>query len=491
MTETLKTKALSAFFWSFLESIGLQSIRFILGIFLARLLIPEEFGLLGMLSVFIAVAQLFLDFGFGAALIQKNNPDETDICSIFYFNLGFGAILTLIFFFSAPFISSFYNEPALTPLMKFLSFVFIINALGQIQYTLLRINIDFRSQMILNSIAAFLSGVLGIVLAWKGYGVWSLAFQQVTNAITRTFLLWSFSKWRPSLLFKLDNLKRLFGFGSKIFLSGIINQAFENIYPLTIGKFFSATDLGLFTRAKSLQNLPTQTISSVIGRITFPLFSKIKDDPLRMKAAVRKALSFLVFLNFPIMAVLIILSKPLVILLLTDKWLPCVPMFRLFCIVGMFYPLHLLNLSILQAMGRSDKFLKLEIIKKLLAFISLVLMFRFGIIAIIYGMIITSLISLYINSYYTRLLIDYSFTQQLKDLLPYLLISTLMGSVISSLSLIDSLSNAYLLLSSQFMFGTILYLLLCRVFKLPALTDILNHSTSWISQYKSHKGGTT
>jgi teichuronic acid exporter len=471
MVDNLKQKTLSALSWSFIESIAARSVQFIVGIILARLLFPEQFGLIGMLTIFMAVSQTFLDSGFGSALIQKQDATPTDINSIFYFNILVGFAAAGLLCLVAPWIAAFYNQPILTPLMRALSLTIVINSFGMIQGTILQKEIDFKSMTQVSLIASVLSGIIGISLAAKGFGVWSLVVQQVSGSLFGTIALWFFSPWRPALLFSFKSLREMFGFGSRLLASSLLNQIFNNSYLLVIGKLFSAASLGYFTRAQTLQNLPAQTLSGMVARVTFPVFAKIQDDPARLKRGLKKALTILVLVNFPMMIGIAAVARPLVLIMLTEKWAPCIPYLQLLCVVGLLLPLQMMNLNVLQALGRSDFFLRLEIIKKILIVINIAVTWRWGISAMIYGMIVTTIISYVLNSYYTGVLINYTIWEQVRDSFSYLVMAVLMGSAVSAVELLR-LSNHWALLLAQITMGILVYVGLCRVFRLAAFMEV-------------------
>jgi O-antigen/teichoic acid export membrane protein len=471
MADSLRSKTIHALSWSFLESIGLQSVRFVIGIVLARLLLPEQFGLIAMLMIFMAVAQSFLDSGFGAALIQKREASVTDISTIFYFNIAVGLAASGLLCLIAPWIAAFYNQAILTPLTRALSLVIVINSFGLIQNTILSKQLNFKTQTKVSLIAGVLSGIIGITMAVEGFGVWSLAAQQISGSFFRTFLLWIFNDWRPELIFSFKSLQEMFGFGSRLLASDLLNQVFNNIYLLVIGKLFSARDLGFFTRALSIQDLPSHTLAGMVSRVTFPVFSTIQDDPPRLKRGLKKALTTLVLVNFPIMIGLAMVARPLVLFLLTEKWAESIPYLQLLCFLGLMFPIHLTNLNVLQALGRSDLFLRLEIIKKVLVVINIVITWRWGITAMIYGMMATSIIGYYLNSYYTGILIDYSIWKQLRDIWPYTFMVALMGMAIYISGLLP-FPNYWSMLIVQIAIGIIVYISLCRLFRLTAFMDI-------------------
>lgn len=472
MAESLRSKTIHALSWSFLESISYRGVQFIIGIVLARLLSPEHFGLIGMLTIFMAVAQSFLDSGFGAALIQKREATPIDACSIFYFNIAVGLTVTGLLCLIAPWIAAFYDQPILTPLTRVLSLTVVINSFGLIQNTILTKALNFKTQTKVSLIVGVLSGTIGVGLAAAGYGVWSLAFQQIFSTVFRTVFLWLLNAWRPALIFRLRSLRELFGFGSRLLVVGLLQPIFGNLHLLVIGKLFSAADLGFFARAMSMEELASQTLSwNVVGRVTFSVFSSIQDDPARLKRGLKKALTTLVLVNFPLMIGLAIIARPLVLVLLTEKWAESIPYFQLLCIEGLIFPVHLINLNLLQALGRSDLFLRLDIIKRVLIVINITVTWRWGISALIYGMIAHSIICYYLNSYYTGILIDYPMRKQLKDLFPYLIMALLMGIALHVTGIIQ-FPNHWSMLLAQVAVGIGIYVFLCRLFRLTAFMEI-------------------
>lgn len=473
MSRSLNSKTVHGVFWSLFERGGRQGIQLVISIILARVLLPAQFGLIGMLVIFMAIAQSFLDSGFGSALIQKKDATHVDSCSIFYFNIVVGIVAAGLLCLAAPWIAAFYEEPALTPLTRFLSLNMVVNSFALVQSTLLIRRIDFKMQFKVSIVATIGSGIIGITLAYRGFGVWSLAIQSVTSAIFRTVLLWFFNKWRPSLVFSFAALKSMFAFGSKLLFSGLLDTIFRNIYLVVIGKIFTATDLGFYSRAKSCTQLSTENLTSSISRVTFPVFSSIQDDNSRLKRGVQKALNTLNFLNFPMMIGLLVTAKPLVLVLLTEKWLPCVPYLQLLCFVGLLYPLHVINLNVLKAKGRSDLFLRLEILKKILVVIAIAVTYRWGIQAMIYGQITVSVLAYYLNSYYTGRFIGYPLKEQVFDLLPYLGMAVVMGIGVYSLQLLP-FPNNWSLLITQFLAGIIIYTGLAWAFGIAAFSEIVD-----------------
>ncbi len=472
MSRSLKSKAVHGVFWSFLECGGQQGIQIVISIILARILLPAQFGLIGMLAIFMAIAQAFLNSGFGPALIQKKDTTQVDTCSIFYFNIVVGIVAAGLLYLAAPWIAAFYEEPALTALTRFLSLNLVINSFALIQSTLLVKQINFQTQFKVSIVATIGSGIIGITLAYRGFGIWSLAIQSVTNTIFRTVLLWFFNKWRPSLVFSFAALKNMFVFGSRLLAIELIATFTQNLYFVVIGKIFTAGDLGFYSRANRCIQLSTENLTNSVSRVTFPVFSSIQDDNSRLKRGVQKALTILNFLNFPMMIGLLVTAKPLVLVLLTEKWLPCVPYMQLLCVMGLLYPLHVINLNVLKAKGHSGLYFRIEVLKPFLTTISIAVTYRWGITAMIYGQIIVSVICYYLNSYYTCKLINYPLKEQVSDFAPYLAMSAVMGLGVYSVQLFPFSSNVALLIF-QVLTGISLYTSLNFIFKTSAFFETL------------------
>lgn len=471
MNRNLKQETIHGLFWSFFERIGQQGIHFMISILLARLLLPEQFGLIAMLSIFFAVAQSFVDSGFGSALIQKQDATYLDECSVFFFNILVSTLAAGLLFLSAPWVADFYQISLLQPLVQALSFNLVINAFGIVHTAILTKRIDFKSQMKVSVIAVILSGSIGVSMAYRGYGVWSLVAHSIAGYLFRTSLLWYFLPWRPSWVFSWASLRSMFPFSSKLLFSGLLGTIYNNLYFVVIGKMFSATELGYYARAEQTQRFPVLNLSSSVERVTFPVFSSMQEDKVRLKNGTRKALSSLAMINFPLMIGLIIVAKPLILVLLTQKWLPSVPYFQLLCIVGMLYPLHVINLDVLIAQGRSDLYFRLEIYKKAIITAAICLTAPWGIIAMIYGQIATSIISYYLNSYYSGKLISYPASEQIKDIFPVLSLSLLMGFIVYLTGYLPLESNLARLFF-QVSIGIILYIFFCSIAKISSFMEI-------------------
>lgn len=465
-------KMINGLFWSFLQISGQFGIQFITGIILARILLPYHFGLIAMIWILVGIGRILIDSGFGQALIQLKTHTYLDECSVFYFNLLLGIIMAGSMCLSASFIAKFYNQAILIPITKVMSLSHIINSFGLIHTTLLAKKIDFKTKLKVNIIASSFSGIIGITMAINNFGVWSLVTQSLGNDLLRTIFLWVFHDWRPSIHFSFTSLKQLAPFSFKLLVSGLIDTLFKNAYIIAIGRLFSPVSLGFYSKAFKLKELPVSVMTGVINQVSFPVFSKIQDDKERLKRGVQKTLKMLVLINFPLMIGLIVMAKTVVIVLLTDKWLPSVPYLQLLCIVGLFYPLHVINLNVLLAQGRSDLFLKLEILKKIIIISAIALTFRFGIIAMIYGQIVSAIINYYLNSFYTGKLLQYSILEQVQNWIPTLFISGLMGGVLYLVNMIP-ISNLIFLMILQIIIAVIVYVGFCYLFKLTSFLEIL------------------
>lgn len=413
---SLQEKTLKGLIWSFVDNFTSQGVEFVVGIILARILSPREFGLIGMLTIFIAISQTFVDSGFTNALIRKNNCSQKDYSTVFFFNISISIVLYFILFAFSGSIGVFFNEPELGLLLKVLGLSLIFGSISMIQRTILTKEINFKLQTKISLFSSVVSGIIGIIMALYGFGVWSLVYRSLAALVLSSSLLWIATKWKPSFVFSMASFRELFGFGSKLLISGLIDTAYNNIYYLVIGKYFSSRELGFFTRADQFKNILSQNITVVIQRVSFPTLSLIKDDSERLREGYQKLLRSTMFITFSLMFFLAAISKPLIFTLLGNKWMQSASYLELLCFVGIFYPLNALNLNILNVKGRSDLFLKLEIIKKIVFIPIIVVGVFFGIKALIFGMILNSLIAFAINSTYSGKLIGYPAMRQVNDI---------------------------------------------------------------------------
>ncbi len=472
MREISKSRTLHGLTWSLFERVGQQGVQFFISIILARLLLPAEFGMIAMLIVFISLAHAILDSGFGSALIQKQEVKPIYESSIFYFNIVFGIVVAGLFALTAPLIAAFYEISQLTPIIRWMSLSLIINSFGVVQTALLTKRVDFKTQMKASIIATIVSGAVGIILASEGFGVWSLVVQSISANLIRTVVLWILSDWRPLWSFSFEALEEMFPFGSRILITSLINTVFYNIHYLIIGKLFSPADLGYYSRAQSTQQLPSQHIlASTVARVVFPLFASLQDDLIRLKRILRRSISALALVTFPLMIGIAFTARPMVIVLLTEKWLPSVQYLQLLCLVGSFFPLQQVALNCINAQGRSDLTFRIEILTKILILITISITFRFGIKAMIYGQVVTAVIAYMIAAIYLQKLLNYKIIEQLQDLIPSLLIALIMGGVIYSIGFVG-IQSKVLLLIFQVVAGIISFSSLAYVFKLSSFEEL-------------------
>lgn len=437
---SLKQKAISGLFWSFMDSFATQGITFIVGIILARLLGPREFGLIGIITVFIAISSSFVNSGFGNALIRKQNCTQRDFSTVFYYNMAMGILFFLILFFTAPVISQFFKEPQLKYIIQVLGFVLIIDSSTIIHQTILSKRIDYKLQTKISIISSLISGIISLIMAFNDFGVWSLVAKQLFQQTINSLLLWTWNQWRPLLIFCSKSFKELFSFGYKLLISGLIDTLYRNLYYIIIGKYFSAQELGFYSRADQFKSLPSTNLQGIIGRVSYPTLASIQDDIPRLKNSYIKLIRSSMLLSFMMMLGMAAIAKSLIIALIGEQWEQSIIYLQLLCFVGMFYPLHALNLNMLQVLGRSDLFLKLEIIKKSLAIPIIIIGIMLGIKEMILGMIITSMIAYYLNSYWSGTFIGYSIIDQIKDIFPSFKLAVLISAIIYIEGLILTLS---------------------------------------------------
>jgi teichuronic acid exporter len=427
--ENLKEKTVKGISWNLIEQFGLQGIRFVLGVIMARLLTPADFGLIGMITVFFAIAQVFIDSGFALAYVQKKNVTDEDANTVFYTNLSISCLLYGIFWFTAPYIAKFYNQFELIKITRIMAFVLIVNSFNIIQMAKLTRAVDFKKKTKITLIATLISGVLGVFSAYLGMGVWSLVIQQLANRFLITSGLWITSSWRPRLQYSIKSFREMFSYGAWVLGSGIIRTFFDNIYILTIGKFFTVVQLGFYTKANQLQRLVSQNLAGAVSVVSFPVFAKMQQDKIQLRNAMSKFLKNTMILTIPILITLIVVANPFILILLTEKWAPMIPFFQLLCIVGILYPIHLVNVQALTAQGKIRQSFTIDMIKNGLRIMNIIVMYRWGIIFIIVGEVIVSALSLLINTYYIRKYVDYGILHQIFDIKEILI-----GGVIAGLT---------------------------------------------------------
>lgn len=470
--DTLRHKTVHGLLWSSVERFSVQGITFVTSILIARQLLPGEYGTIAMLYIFIGISNSLVDSGFSTALVRKANRSETDNATVFYFNIWVGLFCMVALFFCAPMIADFYEMPVLNPVARLISVVLFLDSLSVVQRALLTADIDFKTQAKVSLSSVILSGGAGLWLAYAGWGVWALAWQMVTASLFRSILFWSVARWRPKACFSIDSFRNLFGFGSKLLLSGLIDTLYNNIYILVIGKMFNASSLGNYSRARQIAYYPSSNLTEVLQRVTFPVMSTLQHEDERLRYTYRLMLRLSGFIVFPLMVGLALVAKPLILFLLTPEWSGAIPLLQIISLGLMWYPIHAINLNLLQVKGRSDLFLRVEIIKKVIGISVLCATIPMGLIAMCWGQVICSIIGLVINTYYTGKLINAGFIRQMLDLLPILFTTAVMGGIVYLCIGLSQKPSTQLILGITS--GITAYLILTNSFKMKELNYILD-----------------
>ena len=427
---SLKKKAAKSLVWTFTQQFGNQLIGFIISLLLARILLPEEFGLIGMIAVVVAIGNALLDGGLTKSLIRDKECDQEDYSTVFYFHIVSSLVVYALVFVSAPLIADFYERTILINIIRVYSLSLVITSFSAVQLARLTKIMDFKTQALIAIPAAIVGGVVGIFLAYKDYGVWSLVWSSIITSTINSIQLWIYSGWSPDFIFSRVKFKKHFNYGYKLTLSDLLNRIFNNLFLIVIGKNFSAAQVGFYTRAETMKQLPVNNISNALNKVSFPLLVSIRDDELRLKRVYKKLMLMVVFVVTPFLIFLAVLAEPTFRFLFTEKWLSAVPYFQILCITGILFPLHSYNLTILNIKGRSDLFLKLEAFKKILIVIIIVLAVPFGVLALLYGQVIASLLAFFINARYTEKFIDYSGWQQITDIFPIMVTAGFSGIIV-------------------------------------------------------------
>lgn len=471
MAESLRKKTIQGVAWSTIERFSLQTIQFIINIIMARLLLPSDYGMIGMLAIFLQLSQTFIDCGFTNALIQRKERTEVDFSTVFYCNVLIAIILYGILYFSAPLIANFYKMPQLTLVTRIIALNFIFASFSAIHKIKLTINIDFKTQSKASLTAAIVSGSIGITTAYIGMEVWALVIQSILNSLLLTILLCCFLKWKPLKKFSLQSFKSLFSFGSKLMIANFINIIYRNLYTLIIGKKFSAITLGYYTRAEQFASFPPSNINSILSRVIYPILSSIQEDNDRLANTYRKYIQLASFVIFPLMTGVASLAHPIISILLTNKWIGVVTLLQILCFDWMFDHISTINLNLLYVKGRSDLSLRLEIIKKTIAIVILFISIPFGIQGMCWGRVVYSLIATYANCYYTQSLIGLTFKQQIYDILPYFALALSMGAII--IGIVHFIFQPFASIIVGILVGMTFYLLMSYLFKMKAFEEIL------------------
>lgn len=463
MSDNLATRGVA---WSAVERFTTIGVQFVLNIIIARILSPADFGLIGMLAIFLSISQCLIDSGFASALIQTKERNEKDYGTVFIFNLVVSVILYGLLFVSAPFISAFYNQEILTVILRVLGLNLIITAFSIVQRTIFTIRVDFKSLSLVSIPSAIISGAVGVIMAYTGFGVWALVAQTLVGGGVSSILIWIISKDRFLIVFDQGAFKRLGGFGVKLMFSSLLHTAYNNLYGLFIGKKYAADDLGYYSRSDQFASFPANTLTDVISRVSYPMLCQVQGDKEELSRVYTNFVKSSCFIIFPLMIGLSVLSKPLIIVLLTEKWVSAAILLSILALDGLWTPITRINLSLLQAVGRSDLFLRLELIKKSISIGILLISLPFGLFWVCVGRFIYSILALFINMYYTVSILDKSYLEQIKDWLPNLIVAILMGGCVAFI--VYFISNPALQLFIGILVGGGTYYFFSSLFKLES-----------------------
>ena len=472
MASTLGSSMFRGVIWSSIERLSVQLVQFIIGIIISRILSPSEYGTIGLLTVFIAFLTVFIDSGFTKALIQKQDRTETDLSTIFFFNIIISVVCYIILWITAPFIARFYALPVLTNLTRFLAFSMVLNAFFAIPLTILTIKIDFKSIAKINLLAITLSGIVGVVSAYKGFGIWSLAFQIICRSIFTIILMWLRIKWKPQLVFSVKSLKTMFGFGSKYVLSALLSMVVNNISAIFIAKLISAKELGYYTRGTQFADVVYGTFSSVLDSVLLPGLSTIQNEKEKLVGMTRFIIKSTALISTPVLIGLATMASPLIGVLLTDKWLPAVPIMQIICIARLITIIAGININLLYVLGRTDLTLKQDYVKIAVRITLLLISFKYGIIYIAFAELASTIIHFFINCYSPGKILKYGALKQIKDLLPVFLISLLMVASMRIVMVVIDKNMIKLLVAP--MVGATVYLSALYLFKIKEFFFLLD-----------------
>ena len=457
--------------WKLAEKVGTQGIQFIIQIVLARLLLPEDYGLVGLLTIFINICDVFILQGFTTALIQKKDADDTDFSSVFLANLGLSGVLYLILFVTAPLIAAFYNEPHLITITRVLSLNVVFGALGAVHNAIMAKSLEFKKSFIRGLSNILTYGVVGVFLAYSGFGVWALVYAKLAGQLVGSVVLWITVKWIPSLVFSFERIKSLFSYSSKILGTNLLNTIFNNIHSLIIGRFFNKVDLGYYQRGQQIPQTAMTAIDGSLNEVMYPTLSILQNDLVALKSALRRSMKTSMYIVFPILMGLLVTAEPLTVLLLTEKWLPSIPYMQLTCVICMFWPLsartHALN-----AIGRSGLTFKISLISKAITLVCILACVKFGIYAIMLGTIMASGISFFITSYFVNKHLNYSLKELLFDIGPTFIISAVMAVWVYLVNLLNL--NSFVTVCIQVLLGMLIYVLCSVIFKIDSYKYLLS-----------------
>ena len=470
MSESLKEKTVKGTIWTGIERFWVQGVQFLVMLVVARILSPKDYGLIGMLAIFIHVSQSLVDSGFSQALIRKKNRTEIDHNTIFYFNIVMSLFFYVLLYSIAPLVASFYKQPVLCSVMRIFCLVVIIESFNIVQRSLYTIHLDFKKLARASMSSAIISGIAAIYMAKKGFGVWTLVYQQIIFGIVSTIVLWYYSSWRPKWIYSWKSFKEMFSFGFNLLISGLLDIIYKNLYTIVTGKVFNATSLGYYSRADHYAQLPASNFNSIFLRVTYPVLCKMQDDDVKLRENYRKLLRVSAFIIFPVMCGLAGAAYPSVVMVIGKKWSYAAVLLVPICLAKMWYPIHAINLNLLKVKGRSDLFLRLEIIKKILGTCIIFLSIPFGLFFMCYIQIVSSLIALSINTYYTGKLIHLGFWKQMKDISHILLTSLSMFAIIKVMNM--GIDNIYLQFVLDIIVGVVFYCGVAFLFHFKEIDDI-------------------
>lgn len=485
MAESLRHKTIKGVGWSFVDNISNQGITFLVGLVLAHLLTPEEYGLIGIILVFVALFNSIVDGGLSNALIRKLDANDRDYNTVFYSNVVLSTVLCGIMYLLAPWIGRFFNQEQLIPLTRAMSIIVVINALALVQRTLLVKQIDFKTQTKVSLISNFISGGVGIGMALYGLGVWSLVGQQLSRAVLQVIALWGFSRWYPSLIFSWRSFRELVGYGWKLLVAMLIDTLWREINQVVIGKCYSPQALGQYTRAYQFSSIFSSNLTSIVQRVSFPTLSTMQENKEQMKVAYRRIIGVTMLVTFICMLGLAAIAEPMIRVLVGDQWLPAVPMLQILCFSMMLYPLHAINLNMLQVQGRSDLFLRLEILKKMIAVGPLMLGIFVSIRWMLLSGVVTNIVCYYLNAYYSGRLLNYSFAAQVRDILPSFVIALVVAGGVYAISFVPW--SPFVILPVQLVCGGILAWAICECVKTNAYLEIKTILQSIIKKFRYGK----
>lgn len=478
--ESLKSKTIKGTMWSAIDNVAQFGVSFLVSIVLARLLTPDDYGLIGIITIFTTVSNAIINGGFSSALIRKKNPTNDDYNTAFIVNLVLSLFLYCIIFLCSPLIADFFEREELVSLTRVSSFAMVIGALAIVQQTRLTKRIDFKTQTKITLIASIISGILGIVMAFAGFGVWSLIVQSISSQALRTILLWVYNHWVPSLKFSKDSFNELFGFGWKLMASGVLDSLWNQLNQAVVGKFYSSATLGQYTRSMQFSSLFSINLNTVIQRVTYPVLSSIQDEDERVVSVYRRIIKLTMFLTFALMFALGAVSEPLLYCLIGPKWHAAATYLPLICLTGALYPLHSINLNMLQVQGRSDLFLGLEIIKKIIGLVPLFIGAFIGIFPMLYASVITSVIAYFLNSYFPGKLLGYTSWMQLKDIAPSFFLSLIMAVIVYILKFLPF--SYWIIFPIQIIVGLLVFFLLAKLTKNDGYIELCNIIKPYLSK---------